>query len=115
VTETNSLPDGYALVGDIFTIGTNTAAIMGAQLQPVTVAINYGATNPDVSWAGLSLQSWNPTTEQWDALPVTADAATTTITAVISPPATLALLVKETATESEDSASHTLYLPVIQR
>jgi uncharacterized repeat protein (TIGR01451 family) len=115
VTETNSLPDGYALVGDIFTIGTNTAAIMGAQLQPVTVAINYGATNPDVSWAGLSLQSWNPTTEQWDALPVTTDSTTTTITAVISPPATLALLVKETATESEDSASHTLYLPVIQR
>ena len=115
LTETNSLPDGYALVGDIFTIGTNTAGVTGAQLQPVTVAINYGATNPDVSWATLSLQSWNPAIGQWDLLPVTADAATTTITAVASPPATLTLLVKETATESEESASHTLYLPVIQR
>ena len=115
LTETNSLPDGYALVGDIFTIGTNTAGVTGAQLQPVTVAINYGATNPDVSWATLSLQSWNPAIGQWDLLPVTADAATTTITAVVSPPVTLTLLVKETATESEESASHTLYLPVIQR
>lgn len=115
LTETNSLPDGYALVGDIFTIGTNTAGVTGAQLQPVTVAINYGATNPDVSWATLSLQSWNPAIGQWDLLPVTADAATTTITAVVSPPVTLTLLVKETATESEESASHTLYLPTIQR
>lgn len=115
MTETNTLPDGYALVGDIFTIQVSWASITAAQLQPVTVTVNYGTVNPDVSWAELSLQGWNPVTEQWEVRPTTADPANSAITAIVSLPATLALLAKENTTESEESVNHTLYLPVIQR
>lgn len=115
LTETNTLPDGYALVGDIFTIQTSTADITAAQVQPATVVIDYHGISPDVSWASLALQGWNRMTEQWELLPTTTDSATSTITALISPPATLALLVQENASEREESLNHTLYLPVIQR
>lgn len=115
MTETNSLPDGYTLVGDIFTIQVSWASMVGAQVEPVTVAVNYGANIPDVSWASLVLQSWNRAKKQWEALPTTADLNTATITALISPPATLGLFVKENTEKSEESANHLLYLPVIHQ
>lgn len=115
ITDTNSLPDGYTLLGEAITVQTQSQNLVAALAQPVTVTVHYGALNSGLSVTELTLQQANSATEQWDALPATLDTVNNTITASVYPPATFALLGKEAVAEGEESGAFTLYLPTVQR
>ena len=76
----------------------------------------------------VSLQQWNASAEQWEALPAQVNHDAQTITAAINVPATLALWQPETETlpvesveengETEETAApdqFSIYLPLVQK
>jgi hypothetical protein len=95
--------------------------------QPVTITIAYGAAATETLTTTVSLQQWNASTEQWEALPAQVNHDTQTITAVINVPATVALWQPEMETlpvesveedgETEETAApaqFSIYLPLVQ-
>jgi hypothetical protein len=122
ITDTQSLPAGYTLLGDMLTVQTSALVT-----QPVTITIAYGAAATETLTTTVSLQQWNASTEQWEALPTQVNQDTQTITAVIKTPATIALWQPETeklpvesveengATEETAApAQFSIYLPLVQ-
>jgi hypothetical protein len=122
ITDTQSLPAGYTLLGDMLTVQTSALVT-----QPVTITIAYGAAATETLTTTVSLQQWNASTEQWEALPAQVNHDTQTITAVINVPATVALWQPEMETlpvesveedgETEETAApaqFSIYLPLVQ-
>ncbi len=111
-TDTQTLPDGYALVGDMFTVrlaSANGSDVTTAD-QPVMLTIAYAAA---IASAGqpvaLSLQAWNAEAEIWEMVSATVNEADQTITAVLNQAATLAVW------QQEEVATNSIYLPYVQR
>jgi hypothetical protein len=122
ITDTQSLPAGYTLLGDMLTVQTSALVT-----QPVTITIAYGAAATGTLTTTVSWQQWNASAEQWEALPAQVNQDTQTITAVIKTPATIALWQPETeklpvesveengATEETAApAQFSIYLPLVQ-
>ena len=123
VTDTQTLPDGYTLLGEMMTVQTSALVT-----QPVTMTITYGAAATDALTTTISLQRWNPGAEQWEALSAQVNPDTQTVSVTIDVPATVALWQPETEalpTESVEEnaapeetaapAAFSTYLPLVQR
>lgn len=121
VTDTQTLPDGYALLGEMVVMQTSAPII-----EPITVSINYGGMALTVaSTTTLTLQRWNAATTQWEVLPVPINMETETITATVEPSTLFALwqqvteLLPEESTTVEEQNQEiqeqfSIYLPLIQ-
>jgi hypothetical protein len=123
ITDTQSLPAGYTLLGDMLAVQSSVLVT-----QPVTMTIAYGTAATRTLTTTVSLQQWNASAEQWEALPAQVNHDAQTITAAINVPATLALWQPETETlpvesveengETEETAApdqFSIYLPLVQK
>ena len=123
ITDTQSLPAGYTLLGDMLAVQSSVLVT-----QPVTMTIAYGIAATGTLTTTVSLQQWNASAEQWEALPAQVNHDAQTITAAINVPATLALWQPETETlpvesveengETEETAApdqFSIYLPLVQK
>jgi hypothetical protein len=128
VTDTQTLPDGYRLLGEMVAleIQTATGGVQTDAMQPVTVTMNYRSET--LSTAPI-LQQWKGASQQWE--PVTVGAADQTLKAAVTSPSILALFVPEEVTvepeqpvQDENSAAteeetqpatggYFLYLPLV--
>ena len=123
ITDTQSLPAGYTLLGDMLAVQSSALVT-----QPVTMTIAYGIAATGTLTTTVSLQQWNASAEQWEVLPAQVNHDIQTITAAINVPATLALWQPETETlpvesveengETEETAApaqFSIYLPLVQK
>ena len=123
ITDTQSLPAGYTLLGDMLAVQSSVLVT-----QPVTMTIAYGIAATGTLTTTVSLQQWNASAEQWEVLPAQVNHDAQTITAAINVPATLALWQPETETlpvesveengETEETAApdqFSIYLPLVQK
>lgn len=111
-TDTQTMPDGYTLLGEMFTLQLQRVdgTFIYNTEQPTTLTINYATLFDGAMPAGeVSLQAWNRDAEIWEMVPATVNTADHTITALIAQPVTLAVWQKE------QSGGNMLYLPTIQR
>ena len=111
-TDTQTMPDGYRLLGEMFTLQLQGAdsTFTNELAQPATLTINYATLFDGAMPAGeISLQAWNHEAEVWEMVPATVNTDAHTISAQITQPATLAVWQKE------QGGLNTLYLPTIQR
>lgn len=109
-----ALPDGYALLGNIFDMKVfDTAGVYLTQFAaPVRLTIAYGKAPSQVSPSTEpALWRWNGDTGLWEALPATIDPAAQTITVELDHPATLGLLQPEATTAPQPES---IYLPLIE-
>jgi hypothetical protein len=116
LTDTQTTPDGYILVGEMMKIGVNT---------PGTLVINYSALSATLEpTATLALQRWNADANQWEALTAQVNAETQTITvaveAMVDTTLILGLWQEETLVAVEEiseppqGSRYFLYLPLAQ-
>lgn len=111
-TDTQTMPDGYTLVGDMFTMRLDHASGIAPATydQPVTLTIDYAAVVASVDQqVDISLQAWNAEAERWEIVPATVNAADHTISAVLNQGATLAVW------QQAATGVNTIYLPAIQQ
>ena len=109
-----ALPDGYALLGNIFDMKVfdNAGVYLTQFTQPVRLTIAYGKAPSQVSPStDPALWRWNGDTGAWEALPATIDPAAQTITVELEQPATLGLLQPEAAAAPQPES---IYLPLIE-
>lgn len=109
-----ALPDGYALLGNIFDLKVfDKAGVYLTQFaEPVRLTIAYGHAPSQVAPSTEpALWRWNGATEVWEALPATIDSAAQTITVELAQPATLGILQPEAAAPPQ---SQSIYLPLIE-
>lgn len=109
-----ALPDGYALLGNIFDIKVfDTAGVYLTQFaEPVRLTIAYGKAPSQVApTTEPALWRWNGETGLWEALPAIIDPAAQTITVALDQPATLGLLQPESAAPPQPQS---IYLPLIE-
>jgi hypothetical protein len=128
ITDTQTAPDGYALLGEMMTVQSNAPLT-----QPVTVSIVYDALLETLTpTATLTVQRWHGDMEQWEVLPAQIDPHAQTITADIDGAAVMALWQQEEAplpienSESEEETvapeeanqaaaqEFSIYLPLVQ-
>lgn len=110
-----ALPDGYALLGNIFAMKVfDTAGVYLTQFaEPVRLTIAYGKAPSQVSPSiEPALWRWHGDTGVWEALPATIDHTAQTITVELDQPTTLGLLQPESAAPPQ---SQSIYLPLIER
>lgn len=110
-----ALPDGYALLGNIFDMKVfDSAGVYLTQFAaPVRLTIAYGKAPSQVSPStDPTLWRWNGSTGLWEALPATIDYTAQTITVDLEQPATLGLLQPETTAAPQPES---IYLPLIER
>lgn len=111
-TDTQTMPDGYTLVGDMFTMRLDHASGTAPATydQPVTLTIDYAAVVASVDQqVDISLQAWNAEAERWEIVPATVNAADHTISALLNQGATLAVW------QQAATGVNTIYLPAIQQ
>lgn len=109
-----ALPDGYALLGNIFDMKVfDSAGVYLTQFAaPVRLTIAYGKAPSQVSPStDPTLWRWNGSTGLWEALPATIDYTAQTITVELAQPATLGILQPEAAAPPQ---SQSIYLPLIE-
>jgi len=122
ITDTQTAPDGYVLLGEMMTVQSNAPLT-----QPVTVTIAYGAAATGALTTTNTLHQWNATIAQWEAIPALVDSDMQSITGAIQAPAIFALwqtdLEALPAESNEQNAAPTemaaptefsIYLPLVQ-
>jgi hypothetical protein len=110
--EDTTMPDEYSLLGSMVDVQVQdaTGIPLATLSQPMTLTIGFGRVIADtLQQPNVSLQVWNAAQESWEAIPVIVNLADHTITAVLSGPATLAVL------QNEEASNYLIYLPTIQR